>query len=259
MKEIPVTYNVARQQVVGMFHRPAGRGPFPAVMFLHGFTGSKIESHRLFVETARALASAGIAALRFDFRGCGDSAGLFRDMTVSGECADARAALRFLKRHPDVDAKRLGLLGMSMGGMIAALTLAETRAFRCAVLWNPVATPCQLRDRRMETGMPEQLKTLGVVDQGGWIVCAKFLHELGEVAPLEAAARIRTPVLLVVGTEDDVVPPGNAADYHAVLERNRCPVHTHAVAGAGHAFGSMAHRDEAMAATTAWFKQRLLC
>lgn len=257
MNERPVTFNVGRQQVVGMFHRPAGRGPFPAVLFLHGFTGSKIEAHRLFVETARALAAAGIAALRFDFRGCGDSAGLFRDMTVSGQCADARAALRFLKRHPDVDPKRLGLLGMSMGGMIAAFTLADSRAFRCAVLWNPVATPRLLRDRRMEPGMPGQLQKLGVVDQGGWIVCAKFLQELGEVAPLEAAARIRTPVLLVVGTEDEVVPPGNAADYHAVLEKNRCPVHTHVVTGAGHAFGSMAHRDEAMAATTSWFTQRL--
>ena len=259
MIERPVTFTVGRQQLVGMFHRPAGRGPFPAVMFLHGFTGSKIESHRLFVETARALASAGIAALRFDFRGCGDSAGLFRDMTVSGQCADARAALRFLKRHPDVDAKRLGLLGMSMGGMIAALTLAETRAFRCAVLWNPVASPRMLRDRRMVAGMPEQLKKFGVVDQGGWIMGARFVEELGTVNPVRAAARIRTPVLLVVGTEDDVVPPCNAADYRAALEQNRCTFHTHAVTGAGHAFGSMAHRDEAMAATTSWFKQRLLC
>jgi len=59
------------QRLYGMLHRPEGVAIAPAVVLCHGFTGQRIESHRLFVKMARDLAAHGIAALRFDFRGSG--------------------------------------------------------------------------------------------------------------------------------------------------------------------------------------------
>ena len=69
-----------------ILHLPTARdASCPAVAFFHGFTGTKVEPHRIFVKTARELAAIGFYVLRFDFRGCGDSAGDFSEMTIGGE------------------------------------------------------------------------------------------------------------------------------------------------------------------------------
>ena len=100
--ETPVTFDCKGQQIVGMLHLPEGRGRVPAALLMHGFTGTKVESHRLFVKISRALAEHGIASLRFDYRGSGDSAGDFEEMTIRSEIADALEAVRFLARHKPV-------------------------------------------------------------------------------------------------------------------------------------------------------------
>ena len=142
MKEKPITFKVSGEQVVGMLHLPAkGKAKCPAVVCFHGFTGSKTESHRLFVKMARMLAEAGSICLRIDFRGSGDSEGDFSQMTISREIEDARAALKFLRARSDVDPKRIGILGMSMGGMVSAYVLGSDKNICTSVLWAPVGNP----------------------------------------------------------------------------------------------------------------------
>ena len=136
MPESPIAFKSEGQQIVGIFHVPdTGKGPFPAVLFLHGFTGSKQEAHRMFVTTARRLAERGIVSLRFDFRGSGDSQGSFAEATLGGEVADARTALAYLRARPEVDSKRTALLGMSMGGLVASYVLGSDATIQHAVLW----------------------------------------------------------------------------------------------------------------------------
>ena len=64
--EKPVTLISQGEQMVGMLHLPEN-GPFPAVAIYHGFTGTKVEPHRI-LSRCRALAREGVAAVRFDFR-----------------------------------------------------------------------------------------------------------------------------------------------------------------------------------------------
>lgn len=257
-RELPIVFRSEGQQVVAMLHLPAGKGPFPAVAFLHGFTGSKSESHRIFVQLARALAGAGVASLRMDFRGSGDSEGEFSQMTVAGEVADARAALRHLRRRRDIRFDCLGLLGMSMGGMVASLVAAGDPALRAIVLWNPVADPKALRDRRYTESSQAQLAAMGVVDWYGWAVGAAFLSELESLDPLGAAARVAAPVLIVQASEDQTVPRGEAEMYREARERAGRPVSLYSVEGADHTFSSLAWTAEAMAASLAWFGCHLL-
>ena len=257
MNETPVTFKSHGQQVVGMWHRPAGRGPFPAVLFLHGFTGSKVEAHRLFVLQARALAAAGIAALRFDFRGSGDSAGEFQEMTVAGECADARAAIRWLRKQPSVDRARIGLLGFSLGGLVAAFTLEAERSIKTAAFWSPVAHPRERLAARMSPEAAADLRRHGSADNGGWLVGAAFLRELGRLNPLKAVRRVKTSVLLISGTNDETVPMHHAADYHKVFTQAGSDCTLHAVQGADHCFSSRAWTAEALAVTARWFTARL--
>lgn len=90
----------------------------------HGFMASKCQPpHRLFVQLAEALARLGIVSLRIDLPGRGDSEGDTIDMTVEGDLAAAQQAIDVLAMQPDVDGARIGLVGISWGGALAA-TLA---------------------------------------------------------------------------------------------------------------------------------------
>ena len=61
--------------IFAMLHRPLQEGPRPAVLMCHGLGGTKVGRHRIYVALSEALARLGIAVMRFDFSGCGDSEG----------------------------------------------------------------------------------------------------------------------------------------------------------------------------------------
>src|SRR5215831_11612603 len=97
-----------------MVHRPAvttqsRRCGMPGVVFFHGFTGDRMESHWIFVKCARALARHGIASLRFDFYGSGESDGEFSEVTLPGEVSDAETAVSFFRGQRGIAPDALGL------------------------------------------------------------------------------------------------------------------------------------------------------
>ncbi len=251
--EKPVVFKSGRHQLVGQLHRPEkSKGLVPAVVFFHGFTGNKAEFRRVFVRTARALARLGIASLRFDFAGSGDSEGEFSAMTPSSELQDAREALRFLRRQPGIDKKRVGVLGMSLGGMMAAYMLGEDQALCTGVLWNPVAHP-NWRGERMTPKEKRELKRMGFVDMNGWALGKGFIDEMKRMNPLKAIAGARCPVLLVQGEKDLTVPSSGAQEYQKAFKKTGYPMAIHLVEGAGHCFESILHEMELISVTLDWF------
>src|SRR5271155_5466123 len=92
----PFNLRTPRAHLAAVLHRAPGKR---LVILCHGFTGNKIESGRLFVQTARALQQAGISALRFDFMGSGDSSGEFNQMTPDTQIQDALDALAWSRRR----------------------------------------------------------------------------------------------------------------------------------------------------------------
>src|SRR5690606_36670830 len=131
----------------GMLHRPDGVDPTPAVILLHGLTGQHIESHRLFVQVARALADARFAALRFDFYGSGDSDGDYEEFTLDTELADACAGFDWLSTQSGIDPNRIGVVGLSLGGAIAALLAGQGPRVKTTVLWNAVASSREMSEK----------------------------------------------------------------------------------------------------------------
>ena len=256
--EKPVVFKVSGQQVVGMLHLPERRkGRAPAVVFFHGFTGTKVESHRIFVKMARALAKAGIVALRFDFRGCGDSEGEFSTLTTVGQLKDARAALAYVRKLPAVDPKKVGVLGLSMGGLIAALLLAEDPKIAVATLWCPVAHLDRLVKSRMIPAARRMLKQMGIVDDGGNAVGKTFIENAGKFQPCEAIRTTRAPVLLIHGKKDQTVPFTDSNDYEKALRKAGKPVVKHLVAGADHTFNTLPWETQVIALTLEWFRCNL--
>jgi hypothetical protein len=104
---------------------PEGAGPHPAVILISG-SGAQdrdetIFNHKPFLVLADHLTRRGIAVLRYDDRGVGKSNGDRAEATSVDFSEDAEGGLDFLAKRKDIDAKRIGFVGHSEGGMIAPM------------------------------------------------------------------------------------------------------------------------------------------
>jgi dipeptidyl aminopeptidase/acylaminoacyl peptidase len=256
--ETPVTFECKGQQIVGMLHLPKGRGRFPAALLLHGFTGTKVEAHRMFVKLSRILAAHSIASLRFDYRGCGDSAGEFEEMTIRSEVADAIEATRFLARHKRINSRRLALIGLSMGGAVASYLVARERSrFRTLVLWAPVAEGPGILDELSTPDAVSALAQTGITDYEGNLVGVGFIRQFAEMKPLREVAKSKCPVLLVHGGRDETVPAHHSDLYERTIHAQRRPVKKVIVPGADHTFNRHIWEKRVLAETVDWLGETL--
>jgi pimeloyl-ACP methyl ester carboxylesterase len=114
-------------QLAGTLTLPSGPGPHPAIVLMSG-SGAQdrdesmrpVTTLKPFALIADALTRAGVAVLRYDDRGVGDSTGDYASATIDELAGDGRAALEFLRGRSDIDTGRIGLLGHSEGGLYAA-------------------------------------------------------------------------------------------------------------------------------------------
>ena len=256
VQEEPVCFSSEGQHIIGVVHRPPEAGPtgVPVVVMCHGFTGHKVEAHRIFVKTARSLAQVGVASLRFDFRGSGDSAGEFDEVTVEGEVRDALAAIAYARRHVG---RPVALLGLSLGGMVATLAAQRDGDVAALVLWAPVARPDRLA-RRIQAGAGEGMRPReweGRYDLGGYLVSRAFVEDLARHDPLAAARTYRGPVLILHGSRDEVVPTDDGAAYLAAFAGADKTLRL--VEEADHTFNRASWEREVIEATVAWLQARL--
>jgi putative phosphoribosyl transferase len=100
-----------------------GSGPYPAVIFAHGFE-SDAQSPRS-REVSRRLAKRGVIGVRMDFTGHGRSEGLPRDATEFRMLGDLRCVFENLRLMQEVDSQRIGLNGAGTGGVVALKFAAE--------------------------------------------------------------------------------------------------------------------------------------
>jgi uncharacterized protein len=128
------------QTIFGILHRPAGFENPPVVVVLHGFASSKHGSNRCYVTLAEYLAKFGIATIRFDFRGSGDSDGNLSEISLEDLIADATVVLESVEKIEGIDASRIGLFGASLGGAIAVIAAARFQKIKALALWAPVAS-----------------------------------------------------------------------------------------------------------------------
>jgi pimeloyl-ACP methyl ester carboxylesterase len=129
-EEITFPNEKAKISMAGTLTLPPGQGPFPAAILLSGSgphdRDESLVGHRPFLVLADHLTRKGIAVLRFDKRGIGKSTGDYANATTEDFAGDAEAALAYLKTRKEVDAKKIGLIGHSEGGMIAPLVAAHS-------------------------------------------------------------------------------------------------------------------------------------
>jgi len=250
-----VTIDVEGTDVHGMLRLPdeAAR-PCPCVLVAHGFTGSRNTDSRLLVWVSRALGHRGIGSLAIDFRGSGESEGDFCDMTPHTEITDARRALDRMETDPRVDGTRLGMVGASLGGMVAACVSGLDERVRAAVLWCAVGDSARFAEKVPDRGEdpPETER-----DIGGLAVGAEFYRMAVKIEIQATFAKRDCPVLIAHGTEDQTVPFDHAKRFEATARDQGREHRLLALEGAGHSFRSIPWREALIGETVDWFAAHL--
>lgn len=257
--EKPVVFYNHGQQLIGMVHTPDRvTGLCPAVVFFHGFTGTKVEPHRIFVKTARKLASVGFYAFRFDFRGCGDSEGDFSAMTISGEISDAIRSLDVLEKMKGVDAERLGALGLSMGGCVAACVSGQDARVKSTVLWAPFSDdPPDLVQTMLAAYASRPNPHEDFFDYNGDTVGNGFVEDLPQVKPSVRMQAFSGPLLVIHGDSDETVPVIFGQRYYALMKDRDALTEIEIIPGADHTFNTRAWEDLVIARSVDWFQRTL--
>ncbi len=245
------------QRIAGTLHLRDDAGPHPGVVLCHGFTGMRLEAHFLFVKMSGALERAGFASLRFDFRGSGESEGEFRDMTVETEVSDAVAAVDVFCAMPEIDEKRVGLIGLSLGGFVAACTTGLEARVKSTVLWSAVADLPGTMSRLLGGEARRLLEADGYMDIGGHALGKGFLDRVDVLDPLELITKSSQPLLIVHGTADESVPPEHADRFESAARHGGRRVEKFIVEGADHTYATLKDEQTVIERTVVWFKETL--
>ena len=140
MNETPFFFSMGTHRVFAVLHRPLGRAARCGVVLCSALAEEKLWSHRVYVNAARELAKEGIAVLRFDYRGEGDSDLEFEDGGLETRAAEALRAAEVLAEH-EPSLRGCYFLGHRLGCAPAAMaaSLSSKRALGL-VAWDPVAS-----------------------------------------------------------------------------------------------------------------------
>ena len=131
-REVQFDNHLDHSHFAGTLTLPQGAGPFPAVLLITG-SGTQdrdetIFGHKPFLVIADKLTRSGIAVLRVDDPGSGGSTGDLENATLETHATDVEAGVAFLAAQKEVDPKRIGLVGHSEGGILAAMVASRSKA-----------------------------------------------------------------------------------------------------------------------------------
>lgn len=221
----------------GWLVKPAHPGAkTPAIILCHGVGANKSD----FTELAASLSKRGFFVLLFDFRAHGESGGS-RTSLGYHEQKDIAAALGFLRTRQEMDQKRIGIYGFSLGGAVAILAAAKTGAFS-AVVADSAFTSLRDQARDAITGFYHlpAFPFLSLAILGYELY---FQTRVDNVSPVGVIAKVApTPVLIIAGEGDKLIPADNGRKLFAAAREPKelwiIPVADHggtlAAAGSGY-------------------------
>ncbi|MEM8963267.1 MAG: alpha/beta fold hydrolase [Acidobacteriota bacterium] len=136
--EEEVTFSHGDITLAGTLTLPREEGPHPAVAMITGSgpqdRDEALFDHKPFKVIADHLTRRGIAVLRYDDRGFGESTGDFATATSEDFTDDALAAVAFLRERDEIDKRRIGLIGHSEGGIIGPMAASRSDQVKFVVM-----------------------------------------------------------------------------------------------------------------------------
>ncbi|MCX4862059.1 alpha/beta hydrolase [Streptomyces canus] len=229
--------------------------PRPTVVFVHGFTSNRLELPD-FVAMSRLLEAHGIASVRFDLSGHGESDGAFFDVTLTGEIAETRAVLQAVRTFDFVDPERIGMVGMSMGGVVAGIVAAEEPGIGALCLWSPAAVaPFEIAGGRLKgRSLAAEIEQKGYFDADGHRVSPALVEDIAGLDVYGRSAAYRGPVHILHGDKDDIAPLAYVRRYLDHYDGN---AELEIIEGADHAWGTVPHRTTLHQSTLRFLERHL--
>ncbi|MCP3915103.1 MAG: alpha/beta fold hydrolase [bacterium] len=267
--EIPSRNGLLR----GVYHGHDGAEARPPVLvvFLHGWSGCRTGPHRMFVEYARALARAGVAALRIDFSGRGDSEGDPREASVRHAVEDAVAGIRYVRSRKRPH--RIVLLGLCSGadvGFLAAAVSPKVDGLVLISLLNNALRPSRADRVRLFAerlapyyGASRFAAAAGRAFDRGFHL-RNWLGLVGHGSPESEASstdlyvgglaleKVSAPILLVHAS--DVLSRRSRSHFESELSRCPAPKQFRSVTGADKGLYSVRAKDQVLAIVQDWIQ-----
>lgn len=251
------------QKIFGILHTPINRKktPFPCVLICHGLAGNKSGKFRIYVSLAERLAQEGIATLRIDFRGSGDSEGSFTDVTIESEVSDTLKGIEFLTTFKGIDPERLGLLGNSFGAAIAVLAASKCKKIRSIVLLAALFSSHQWKHKwdllNKESSIEEARKELMHIFHGN-IPGTQFFPEFFNLNIENDLEKLHAiPVLHIHSHHDERIQMSHAEEYMKCREQAKAETCHIRLNKSDHSFSDPEERKQVIEAVTNWFTKTL--
>ncbi len=186
---------------------PASKSP--AIIMCHGVGANKSD----FTGLAASISRRGYYVLLFDFRAHGESEGRRTSLGYL-EQKDVAAALDYIKTRPEIDPKRIGIYGFSMGGATAILVAAKSHAFSAVVVDSAFTS---LRDQaRTAVAGFYHLPSFPFLHLAVLGYELSFRTRVDKVSPVSAIGTIApTPVFIIAGEGDALIPAENGRKLFA--------------------------------------------
>ncbi len=223
-----VTVKSRSAELGGSLAIPSGEGAFPAVLLVWG-QGAQDRYHQgLFASVADYLAKNGFCVLSLDKRGVGSSGGDIASTTAADIVDDIDAAVSFLASRPQVDARMIALIGHGRGASYAMKAVTRNEAVRGLILMSPSIGAAYDTRSRLETLKAaasrtrwsdeylslvartlEETESRVLATKGNWAYIlgkkcfmGSLREEMGD-KPIETISRVKVPVLILQGGNDD--------------------------------------------------------
>jgi hypothetical protein len=235
MRTEKVTFQSEGNRISGVLHLPDRESP-PCIIASHGLLSSK-DSEK-YIALGERISREGMALLRFDFRGVGESGGSEEDNTISKRITDLGAAIDFIKNYPGLGGM-IGLIGSSLGGFVSLIKASMEKGVKATVVW---ATPHHLDDlktkkRDQDTPLPPEA----------------FFEDLPRYRLLPLLSQVSN-CMVIHGENDELVPVEQAWEIFYHLAE---PKRIHVIEEANHRLTDPAHRQRAIELSLDWFKKYL--
>jgi alpha-beta hydrolase superfamily lysophospholipase len=208
--EVPSMINLGDGWIFSIIDRPNEPGKYPVVIMFHGFTGTHIESGRLYVDIARELCGNGMATVRFDYRNHGDSSGPFEDFSIDNALEDAAFMVKYALGLEFVNSSRVAFLGLSMGGHITLKTYERMSTVPKALVLLSPAIDFSGLGRVASQGA-----------RGDYVYFGPYRLRLSNVLRLAnsnamgVAELVNVPILIIHSKDDQAVPYQQSVEFHS--------------------------------------------
>ena len=217
------------RKIYGVLNRPTnGAKKQPVAIISHGFNGT----HHFGKDYFAMMAEKGYQCYTFDFPGGSvnsRSDNNTMNMSVKNEVDDLKAIVRYFKQQPDVDSKRIVLIGESQGGLVSALTASEMPKdiSQLVLIYPALCIPDNWNERYPDVAMiPDTTRMWNVP------LSRPFFLELRDMNPYSELPYYKKPVLIIHGDADPVVPIAYSRHAAETYKNARLEV----IEKAGHGF-----------------------